>query len=97
MAFLDSKNLAEYVKMDYHEIRKTAYFKWEAEGRPERRDMEFWLRAETEYARTHGLWDWESSPFKVGNDFFVETVDGTCAKVTSVAGTQILRAWQPLP
>ena len=30
MAFLDSKTLPEYVNMDYQEIRKTAYFKWEA-------------------------------------------------------------------
>jgi Protein of unknown function (DUF2934) len=72
--------------MDYQEIRKTAYFKWEAAGGPEGRDMEFWLRAETEYARTHGLWDWESSPFKVGDDFLVETVDGTCKKVPKPDG-----------
>jgi len=54
-AYLDRNNLPDYIKMDYQEIRKTAYLKWEAEGRPEGRDMEFWLRAETEYARTHGL------------------------------------------
>ena len=31
-----------------HQIRERAYLLWEAEGRPEGRDLEFWARAETE-------------------------------------------------
>jgi hypothetical protein len=28
-----------------HDIRTRSYFLWEAEGRPQGRDMEFWFRA----------------------------------------------------
>lgn len=31
-----------------HDIRIRSYLLWEAEGRPQGRDMEFWLRAEAQ-------------------------------------------------
>jgi hypothetical protein len=82
MSFFDSRTLREASKIDYDQIAKMAYLKWETAGCPERRDQEFWFRAETEYARTHGLWDWDSGPFKVGDDYYIETVDGIRQKLS---------------
>jgi hypothetical protein len=33
-----------------HSIRERAFALWEADGRPEGREMEYWLRAEQEFA-----------------------------------------------
>jgi len=81
MSFFDSRNLPKGSKIDYDQVAKMAYLKWEAAGYPEGRDREFWHRAETQYARTHGLWDWNSGPVKVGNDYYIETVDGIRQKL----------------
>ena len=42
-----------------HEIRIRSYLLWEAEGRPQGRDMEFWFRAQAELeaeARAPSAW-----------------------------------------
>jgi hypothetical protein len=78
MSFFDSRNLPEGVIIDREEVAKIAYFKWLAAGCPHGNDQEFWFRAETEYARMHGLWDWDEGPFQA-----VETVDGTWQKATA--------------
>jgi hypothetical protein len=89
MSFFNSRNSREGAKIDYEQVAKMAYLKWEAAGRPEGRDKEFWHRAETEYARTHGLWDWNSGPFKVGNDYYIETVEGIREKLPPGTETAI--------
>ena len=78
MSSFDSRNLPEGVKIDRDEVARRAYFKWVDAGRPHGRDQEFWFRAETEYARTHGLWDWNDGPFLA-----VETPDGRWEKASA--------------
>jgi len=75
MSFFDTRNLPEGAAINREEVARMAYFKWLDAGCPHGKDQEFWYRAETEYARTHGLWDWDEGPFQV-----VETVDGTWQK-----------------
>jgi len=87
MSFFDSRTLREGT-IDYDQVAKMAYQKWEAAGRPEGRDKEFWHRAETEFARTHGLWDWNTGPFKIGADYFIETVDGLRQKLSGPPETE---------
>lgn len=49
---------------ELHEIRDTAYFLWEQEGRPEGRAPEFWRRAMEQFrrARAYQLWLEEGRP-----------------------------------
>lgn len=39
---------------DWQEIRLEAYYKWERAGRPQGRDLEFWLAAEKEFFTGEG-------------------------------------------
>jgi len=42
-----------------HDVRIRSYLLWEAEGRPQGRDMEFWFRAQAQLedeSRTPALW-----------------------------------------
>jgi hypothetical protein len=40
-------------------IRRRAYARWEAAGRPAGRDLEFWLDAEAEFCNRHpGIAGW---------------------------------------
>ncbi len=41
------------MRPDEMEIAKRAYLIWELEGRPPGRDLDYWLRAETELTAAH--------------------------------------------
>lgn len=45
--------MTKHASDDDHKIRVRAYHLWEAEGRPEGRDGEFWARARDEHAQEH--------------------------------------------
>jgi len=42
------RGLGEWAMAAEHEIRTRSYLLWEAEGRPQGRDMEFWFRAKAQ-------------------------------------------------
>jgi len=44
--------------IDLEEVRKTAYFLWEQEGRPEGRAQDFWQRALVQHIRHREYQGW---------------------------------------
>ena len=51
-------------EFNYEEVRRRAYLKWEAAGKPEGRDTDFWFDAESEVSEmAREIWSiWYTDP-----------------------------------
>jgi hypothetical protein len=60
-----------------HAIRERAFALWEADDRPEGRELEYWLRAEQELAPSHQSDAGEEDPLAGLDDLPPGTVTGS--------------------
>ena len=68
-----SDNLLEFLRLRAQVISDRAYAIWEAEGRPEGRELEHWVQAELDVTaeRAYGLWEAAGRPDGRDLDFWL--------------------------